>query len=942
MADFWNNLPTTEEMRGEANVELRLVIPLLHALGYEPADIDSKYPVIFQEGRLGRKPEADLVCFYGPLHNKDTSLVVVEAKTLGEALPDGKSQGDSYAANLRAPLLLLTNGEELEVWQLQATRESTRVLAIPVSALTAERGMVESVLGKEAVLNYCRSFHVKTILEASTDYGPYETAELARLALYTRSIGRTLHDAQEREIARIVDKNALLTRYSSGSIVVAPSGYGKSTLSRHLLCQAIEKRWRGDNERLPFEVPLPDVEQTSITILEFMRQRLAAHCPGVTSASFTRLLRDVGATAFCDGFDRTSTLFQKRVSAEFTNLLRDYPRLQLFVFSRVSITPAISLPLLSLEPLSDDQARELEQEILSDGRSGSYSIIGMMPPTLRSLCFNPLVLSQALQYWKREQDFPRKIERLFQSWLNNLIATETSDYISTVQRELGMTLLSQATFASPLTPVQALNVLKEHGIPDTILRDLVACDAIQATGSTIEVQHEALADYLRAKAFASTDEEELLSLLPSMAMPANSFFPVMLMAQLRTHRLQSALWKRLSTLSLDLYFDALRYRFDVSDELERLDSSKLSGEYLEALVEGIETPLEGFFPQIAKAVLENLTSGESGSLAVTGLVHAYPGALSYKLHARSPQGPRATVGRPSFPGVIRSVNLDTSRYRIDSAHLLGASLLRESVFDAVKHLQLKGGPVWAAERLIGRVRYLAERYDLPIGPTATFDEIEGVLRPFAGKWVDESGFSGDQRFSIQSLVDDIATLRAEGQAALDLWWLRLGWKENVGQQDEDVIRLVLAEDYRRQQLAFAEVVQASFPNVLDREGFYTALPVRWQLDVSKQSRRHGLVSFRFKWLPVESWNQAGADVTFTDEQLPFGDVKETREALRRLNRPSSLIPRFSGFTQLSSYNGRQWDGSFDGATTVTHEVRALLQDELKRVFDKLPSSDGAF
>jgi type I site-specific restriction endonuclease len=131
MADFWSDIAGVD-LRGEGNVELRLVIPLLHALGYEDEDIDSKYPVVFQEGRLGRKPEADFVCFHGPLHNRDTSLLVVETKRQGEELPDGKAQGESYAANLRAPLLLLTNGEALEIWQLQKTQDSECVLAIPV------------------------------------------------------------------------------------------------------------------------------------------------------------------------------------------------------------------------------------------------------------------------------------------------------------------------------------------------------------------------------------------------------------------------------------------------------------------------------------------------------------------------------------------------------------------------------------------------------------------------------------------------------------------------------------------------------------------------------------------------------------------------------------------------------------------------------------------
>ena len=71
------------------------------------------------------------------------------------------------------------------------------------------------------------------------------------------------------------------------------------------------------------------------------------------------------------------------------------------------------------------------------------------------------------------------------------------------------------------------------------------------------------------------------------------------MAQLRARTLQSALWKRLSEADLGLYLDALRYRFDVSGELERSPPATLSRHYLEDLLAGIELPLDGFFPQAA-------------------------------------------------------------------------------------------------------------------------------------------------------------------------------------------------------------------------------------------------------------------------------------------------------------------------------------------------------
>jgi hypothetical protein len=565
-----------------------------------------------------------------------------------------------------------------------------------------------------------------------------------------------------------------------------------------------------------------------------------------------------------------------------------------------------------------------------------------MPPTLRALCNNPLLLRLALGYWKRENDFPRKIELLFRSWLDNVLETEPSDHASAAYREHALTLLSQATFTSPITILEAITLFKKHDLSPAVLNELIGCDAARVGGSVIEVQHEALADYLRAKALASMPDDEIVSLLPNLSMPADSFFPVLLMAQLRTRPLQSALWKRLSEVNLGVYLDALRYRFDVSGELEQLDPTKLSEDYLCDLIDGIEGPLNGLFPELREAVLENFTGDENAILAATGRVHAHPGALSYKLHAREPDSARVTVAMPTFPGTLRGVNLDLSRYRIDSARLLGMTLLRDAVLETVKHLQMKGGPAWAAERLIGRVRYLTEVHGIAISLTESLDTLDMILKPHADTWVEDGVFSGQERFSIRSLLEDIATLRAAGKSELDPWWLRLGWNDAAMLQDEEVIRRVLDEEHRRVQLVFAEIVQNTFPSVARQMSSFTNLPIRWKLTVVRRDRTVGTSTVYFYWLPVATWNEAGADVTFSDRGVSPPDWKEALDELARLNRPNSRVGRLGGFTQLSFYDGRQWNGHFDGATPVTHEVCSLLKDELKHLFEALPHSDGAF
>jgi hypothetical protein len=737
MSDFWSDIPLLDTSHSEADVESRLVLPLLHATGYSNAEIVPKYPVVFQEGRRGRPHEADFVCFWEGVRTRDNSLLVVEAKSPAETLTDGKAQGESYAQNLRAPVLLLTNGETLEIWQMQTTLESECVLKVKVASLAAERGLVEQLLNKVAVYDYCRRLEFKTIVQASTDFASYERAEVKRLSLDERPIVRTLRRGETGIGPTTLETTGLLPDFPRGAIVVAPSGYGKTTQSRMLLKQAIEGRWRGDHVPLSFDVPLPDLEQSAVSLVEFMHQRLSAHHPGVTIATLGAILRGVGATIVGDGFDRTSAAFQKRMSTEFSSLLRDYPRVQLFIFSRAVCMPNVALPRLELEPLSDAEVRALEQAILTNEGTQNFSIVSMMSPTLRSLCTNPLLLRLALDYWKKERGFPRSIEFLFRSWLDTVLETEPNDPVSKVERERALISLAEATAAAPIAAQDAIGRLKNAEISATVFNELLQCGALLMTGAVVELKHEGLADYLRAKAFAARGETNLLAEIPTLPLPVDSFFPVLLMAQLASRTLQTVLWKRLSTGRIGIYLDALRYRFDTTNELNALDPERLSREYLDELLEGVEGPLAGFFPDMRGSAMRWLIRDGDARLAATGLLAAYPGALFYALHAREPQQPRVTVAAPPSRGIIRGVSLDRSRYRTDSARLLGMTLLRDTMREAVKHLDLKGGRIWAAERLIGRVRYLARCSDFDVKVTDQLDALERIFRPYADSWIGE-------------------------------------------------------------------------------------------------------------------------------------------------------------------------------------------------------------
>jgi hypothetical protein len=937
--NFWNAIPDLGALDSEANIELRLVVPLLESLGYDRrADIAAKYPVEFQQGRAGRKPEADFVCFYGPLHDRNNSLLVVETKASNEALPNGKAQGESYAQNLRAPLLLLTNGKELEIWQQQATFESECVLQISVSQLIENKGKIEKFLNKIAVRDYCKTLKFKTIVEATADLGSYETAELTRMLSRPTAVRRTLTLKQVGADATTVESGQLLVAYPKGAIIVGSSGYGKTTLSRSVAKEAIEARWRGERALVAIEAPLPALEASGSDLFSFLLQRLQPHQPGVTDHSFRDLVRDAGVTVICDSLDRTSRNFQRRIEADISLFLRDYPMSQFFVFSRADAEPTIDIPTLELEPLSDMQMREMEQIILTDGSTQHYSIIGMAPPTLHSLFGNPLILELALGHWKRRRDFPRDVDMLFRSWLEAVLDAEPNDQMSRLHREYALSIIAQATIESPLPSAKIIQLLKEKETNEDVLNELVRSDAVRVHNSMMEVKHDGLADYLRAKALTEKSVPDQLIAISRLKVSSDSFLPVLLMSQLTDLSAQGALWERMTSGSIETYLDALRYRRDTSDDMERLGREELSRRYLTDLLNGVDEPLDGFFPALRPAIVEHLTEVRNKPLSIIG--RANSNSLSYKIFARDKDSSRVVVGDPEFPGTIRGVDLSLSRYRADSARLLGMTLLSKSIEEVIDKLDIEGGTAWAGERLIGRVRFLAERYGFPFSTDDDLSKIERLLQPHADKWYREGSHL---HFPIQSMLDDIIKLRAAGTKALDPWWSRLGWNDkNASAIAEGALERILDEEYRRVQIIYKEIAESSFKGFVNDMIFYPILPLRWNLKVVKGDPIERTFVIYPRWIPVKSWNDAGADVSFDGPWPdPVPSVDEVTKSLIELGRKPN-VPHYGGFTTHAGYDGSTLNGLFNGATPVTNKVISWLKEEMKRTFQNLPSCDDSF
>lgn len=944
--DIWHRAPDLN-FENEAAVETRFIVPLLRALGYSETDhIAPKYKVVFQEGRRGRRPEADFVVFAERPHSRATSLITVEAKHPSEELTGGKEQGESYAANVRSPLLLLSNGRLMQLWQYQPTYESVLVLECSVAELPAQRGKIEILLEREAVLSYARKMQHKSFGLLARDLGAFERAEFERADGAGTAISRMLKDLGSGSYA--VASTDLLANYLDGATLLAASGYGKTTLARELRRQALERRWSGESRRLAIEVFLPDVPPSQDGLETFLCSRVAAHCPQITPAAFRDRLRDDGIVLLGDGFDRVQTEHRSKVEGALVTFRRDFPKTQLFVFTRAIASPErLALPSLELLELNDDEQHELvERFSIAEGKK-EPSFWRRVPDVLQALCRHPLILQLTLAHYKERGHLPTRIEDLFGTWLGRLLPNSLPLARRSDLRRL-LASFANATVDGPLSEDAAVDLVRRGGFPDELLHSLLDADALTMRGATVELQHEALADYLRALDVIALPPAEASQRLKALPLREGSQLPALLMAIASTPEMQSLVWAQVVASDITAAMGALRYRAYISPNSDTPDLLDVSRRYLSEIMDGIELPLQSHFPHLSARILADLVVSDTERLGIVGAIQQESGILGYSFVACGPSESQVTVGRADGAGRYYGKNLLAMGLRLDSGRLVGMGHVRDSLLALIEERRLDGGVVWAEERTFGRLRHLVREYDLPYVAEMSLERARDLLIRNAGRWVRPSAFGHGQTFAINDLVAEIESLIAQGRTHLVPWWTGAGALDLATLEGKARFSEILDEHHRRTQLAYREVVETSFPLVADKLPLYQVVPVRFEIEVSPHSQRgDNSATLQWRWVPVATFDNVGATVEFPAK---FSDIwsESAFDAYRqRIDKALAQYARHAPNRQYTwgqesvpnFVNDFPTHGGQVDETSVVRAVAAFIEAGIKEIFSKLPARD---
>ena len=546
--------------------------------------------------------------------------------------------------------------------------------------------------------------------------GARYNAELRRTLAFERSIDRRLKDLEKGTVTSSRD---LIDTVPSGAVIVAASGIGKTSLSNKLLRSHIGLRWRNKSGRVPVHIPALALKSEE-TILDFAAKRLAPYNASVTDRSIVSVAKEHGLALIVDEFDRLGDKARIARESELSLLLRDYPTIFIFIFSRSSAKPNLSLPTYELDLLDDEEQLAVLQA-RETPRPGQ--VLHLMPPLLRKLCRNPLLLTLAVDHYEQLGLFPNKIEQIFRTWLDRTLQSDKSAPASAARRETALGVLAQNKARGRLPVTEAVEQLADAGYDSELFDSLARCDALIVSDGNFSFYHEALADYLRALAVSRYSQSQLSGAILTADLESGSLFPILLMALLDSREAQRLLWGRLAHIDFATYLEVLRYRADVSAQMPPAEG--LASQFLDDLCDGVLMPLDGFFPALRTSIASELTGRDANDLTVVGA--ADRNSVSYSFVPPAPDASFDVDKLITGGFTLRGVMLAPSGLRIDSGRLLGLRDLRDALYKVVDGRHLSGRMEWTIERLTSRLSYLRAEHHIDLAVTAPLFGLAGFI-----------------------------------------------------------------------------------------------------------------------------------------------------------------------------------------------------------------------
>ncbi|MEP1209157.1 MAG: type I restriction enzyme HsdR N-terminal domain-containing protein [Rhizobiaceae bacterium] len=939
--EIWEQFDSLK-FENEGDVETRFVVPLLETLGYSKEDIASKPSAGFyiQEGRKGRKSEADYIVYSEENHTIANSLITVEAKGPKVSIFDGKDQAESYALSFRTPFVLCCNGRSLALWQLQVSTECDLLFEIHQGSYLKMRDQIEGALQKHVAISHCSKLKFKNFDLTGRDYSAYELSENKRLAECSKFLPRRLitrNGDQEENL----DYQEVLSRNRS-ALIVAKSGYGKSVLAKLFCKSALEKRFQKNYNLLPVEIVAEDLKVTNQTIKDYAIERIRAHCCMAKSV-IEKYIKENGFLLIVDGINRIPHIDQTKIVNEINRITRDFRRVRFIVLtSQIPTTQLESAEAFELPGFDED-----DRQSLAKLHDVPYFIWANCPRAIYEMAGIPVLAERIVFGFKDNGFYYQRINDIFEDWVRSSFAG-----FSHAERALAFALMDQLALSFRSSSISVADFDKlagELGCKAPLKEQILGCGLLEVSNRSVEFVHETVATYVRAKYLMSNSVEDIDHYIANYRSEENHLFAALLMAESEERREQELVWKGVLKEDICQAFGSLRYRADLSIPLLELSEDSRALWYFSDMLDAITVAIDAYFQDLKPAIYRRLCGCEAGSLGIAGVLRTDPLGIEYGFFDASSSEATVLTGSQHLTRcqVWSGRELKAVGLRADSGRIVGLKHLYSAVLNVCDRGEIRGQQIWLEEKTMSRFLYLARQHDQK--------ELEGIVsltnavKILTSLSDARAGVRLGRRdcwFCISDLLSDLSTLMDMGVASVRPWWVDPQRVDIISEIGRHEYASMVDSYYSRSQLLYFEYLE-SFSKL--REFFPGAQnrPHRYSVNVTTLDLGNGKLVWDYSSMPVAEISEVGAEVKFESNGKSSASHFEAnrarayseayREKLVQVGRISNMWSYSFGSGLASSF--LQNSENYPNESPITKRAKQWLQDDLKTVFRELPDSD---
>lgn len=526
----------------EAEVSQFFVLPLLqNYLGYSLQEIipEKHYPatslssgVSFKKGgskKLLHRPDF-VVCLYG---NTDNPLFIIDCKGPREKLDNHFGQIKSYANSVGKNFLMMSNGEEVKVFDVNnLVFHSTGMadLQVKISHLVTLLGRYNQSIKSNIEILKEFDFHGSVVQNQEEEINRHIARNKVLLADFNAYLHKMMSQLADWHLPgpgvaaieglglRKIDPRHLLSyrlhltdetargqnkaiKFSEVEreynvrvkIFIGETGTGKTTLLKYLAYQNAERCIAFEDAKIPIYIPLREIghnnslEQCILSVL---------NRSGYPCNSFYNLPGRNELVFYFDALDEVPEMLREETVVSIANISQVY---ECYITSRPNYVPRVSPSVVfAIQPISDRQMEETAKMYLGIGHYTFRHQVSLNH--LQRESGNILLLLFLLSLFKQSNQLPgsvskiiREITAKIKSWqerkpkeknspnwaaLSALLSTIAFSIFESGKAEIGMAP-AEYIIASSLSKLE-----KERKVPTGLPCDVVI-EALKTTGLLI-------------------------------------------------------------------------------------------------------------------------------------------------------------------------------------------------------------------------------------------------------------------------------------------------------------------------------------------------------------------------------------------------------------------------------------------------------------------------